>query len=343
MLRAARDAIAESGWGAGASPLLSGHSSLHRRLEQQLAELERTERAVVFGSGFAANVGTVAALVGPGDAIFSDANNHASLIDGCRLSRANVHIYRHTDAGHLAELLAAHGTAGRRLIVTDSLFSMDGVFAPLAELVELADEFDAMLLIDEAHATGVLGTRGSGLVEALGLEGRVDVRAGTLSKALGSCGGFVSGTEALAEWVTNAARPYVFSTAMPAAAAAAALAALDVVRTEPERRETLARRAGDLRERLRAEGFALGRSESHIITLLAGEANDAVALAAELAEQGFYVPAIRPPSVAPGTSRLRISLVHDHSPEMIDRLVAALVGLRTRSTATVGQTQAAPI
>ena len=239
------DALAREGWGSGASPLVTGHAALHRKLEERLAEFEGTEAALLFSSGFAANMGTIAALAGPGDVVFCDRKNHASLWDGCRLSRADVRVYPHGDCGGSGGRCLApdrrHGQYRRRLIVTDSLFSMDGDLAPLGGIGRLAEAFDAMLLVDEAHATGVFGPRGRGVAEHLGVEDRVPVRIGTLSKALGSVGGFVAGSRPLVEWLVNRARPYVFSTAAPAAAAAAAIAALDIVRDEPQRREGLAR------------------------------------------------------------------------------------------------------
>jgi 8-amino-7-oxononanoate synthase len=267
----------------------------------------------------------VPALADRGDAIFADAKNHASLIDGCRLSRAETHVYRHNDAAHLAELLAAHAPAARRtLIVTDTLFSMDGDVAPLAEIAALARGYDAMLLLDEAHATGVFGDRGRGLAEAAGIEYDGLIRVGTLSKAFGAAGGFVVGPQALIDYLANRARSYVFSTAQPASTAAAALVALHVVADEPQRRTQLLAAAATLRKRLQAAGWRTGDSRSQIIPIAVGPAADAVALSQRLREAGFWVPAIRPPSVPPGESLLRLSLTASHTPEMVDGLLAAL-------------------
>jgi 8-amino-7-oxononanoate synthase len=321
---AAQQAAQQEGWGAGASPLVSGYSASHQRLEERLAAFEGTEAALLFPSGFAANQGTIAALVGRDDAVFADALNHASLIDGCRLSRAAVHVYPHCDCQRLAEMLKGAAGCRRRLIVTDSLFSMDGDVAPLAELADLAEQFDAMLLIDEAHATGVFGERGRGLAEELGVEDRVHVRIGTLSKALGSAGGFVTGSRTLVEWLVNRARPYIFSTAQPPGVSAAAIAALAIVEQEPERRTALLATSAAVREALRSQGWNIGRSESQVIPLIVGPATSALELSARLREQGFLVPAIRPPSVPAGQSRLRISLTAGHTPEMVDALLAAL-------------------
>jgi 8-amino-7-oxononanoate synthase len=321
-------ALAMDGWGSGASPLLGGHAESHRRLEARLAEFEATEAALVFGSGFAANSGAIAALVGPGDAVFSDRKNHASLLDGCRLSRADVRVYPHGDVVELDRLLVNAGRYRRRLIATDSLFSMDGDFAPLVELAALAEKHGAMLLVDEAHATGVFGLHGRGVAELLGVEDRVDVRVGTLSKALGSIGGFVAGSRSLIDWLVNRARPYIYSTAMPAAAAAASLAALDIIREEPQRRTQLLTRADELRQRLVAHGWDVGRSTSQIIPILIGQPDRAVCLSEQLLDRGFYVPAVRPPTVPEGDSCLRLSLTWGHTEETIDSVIAALGELR---------------
>jgi 8-amino-7-oxononanoate synthase len=242
------------------------------------------------------------------------------LIDGCRLSRAAVHIYRHGDVADLETLLKSAGSYRRRLIVTDSVFSMDGDLAPLVELADLAERYDAMLMVDEAHATGVLGKSGRGLAEQLGVERRVDVHVGTLSKALGSVGGFVAGSRALIDWLMNRARPYVFSTASPPAASAAAIASLDIVAAEPWRRTELLAKAERLRERLRGEGWNVGNSSSQIIPVFIGDPGETMNLAARLRSSGLWVPGIRPPSVPAGESLLRISLSFGHTDEMLGRL-----------------------
>ncbi len=321
---AVRQAMDQFGWGAGASPLILGYTTLHQRLAERLARFENTEAALVFTSGFAANAGTVAALVGPGDVVFTDRNNHASLLDGCRLCRADVRSYGHGDWKGLERLLERRTEYRRRLIVTDSLFSMDGDFAPLAELADLACRYEAMLLVDEAHATGVFGRCGRGLVEHFGLEDRVPVRVGTLSKALGGLGGFVVGSRALIEWLVNRARPYIYSTAAPAAVAAAAMAAIDIVEQEPNRRTTLLERAACLRQRLAELGWNIGRSESQIIPIIVGEPSRALVLAARLREQGIFVPAIRPPTVPEGKACLRVSLTYTHTEEEIEQLLQTL-------------------
>lgn len=318
------EAIESQGWGSGASPLVTGHADLHRRLEEQLAQFEDADAALLFSSGFAANAGTVAALAGPGDVVYGDRKNHASLWDGCRLSRADVRTYQHNDCRELGSLLAKSSKYRRRLIVTDGLFSMDGDLAPLGELADLAERHDAMLLVDEAHATGVFGRNGRGAAEHLGVEHRVHVRIGTLSKALGSIGGFTVGSRPLIEWLLNRARPYVFSTAAPAATAAAALAALDIVRHEPERCKTLLARAESLRAELTSRGWNVGASVSQIIPIIVGDAGRAVQLSHQLLTHGFFIPAIRPPTVPNGEACLRLSLAANHTDDMIASLLTAL-------------------
>ncbi|MGC3971512.1 MAG: 8-amino-7-oxononanoate synthase [Pirellulales bacterium] len=325
---AASAAMQAEGFGSGSSPLIVGHAASHARLEQTLAEFEGVEAALLTSTGYAANVGAVTALVGRGDVVFSDALNHASLIDGCRLSRAEVRIYPHGDMETLAAELRDAYAFRRRLIVTDGLFSMDGDLAPLGDLAELAEHHEAMLLVDEAHATGVFGAQGRGTCEAAGVEEAVDVRIGTLSKALGAIGGFVAGRKSLTEWLVNRARSYIFSTALPPAAAAAAVAAIDLVRQEPQRRTELLARAAELRDALAGDGWDVGESGSQIIPLVVGEAGETMRLAARLRERGFLVPPIRPPSVPDGQCRLRLSLSYTHTPQMIGDLRAALKELR---------------
>lgn len=321
---AVREALEETGWGSGASPLVAGREALHARLEAELARFEGTDAALLFPTGLAANLGTISALVGRGDLIFSDAKNHASIVDGCRLAGARIEIYPHGDVDYLRQHLPQTAGFRRRLIVTDSLFSVDGDLAPLAELAELAERHGAMLMIDEAHATGVFGQGGRGVAEHLGVEAGVHVRVGTLSKALGSLGGFVAGRRSLIDWLANRARPYVFSTAPPAAACAPALAALRIVRQEPERRIQLLDRAARLRDRLRRRGWRIGRTQSQIIPLVLGAPERALRLSSDLRERGFFVPAFRPPSVPVGQSLLRISLSYAHGEDVIEQLADAL-------------------
>ena len=356
VVAAAAAAARDEGWGAGASPLVTGRHPAHERLEARLAEFMNAEAALLYPTGFAANLGTIGALVGRGDLVFSDALNHASLIDGCRLSRATIEVYHHHDLEALADRLGstASRTARRRLIVTDALFSMDGSAAPLPELCELAERFGAMLMVDEAHALGVVGASGRGVCEAQGVEERVGVRVGTLSKSLASSGGFVVGSGKLIDWLANRARSYVFSTAGTPAAAAAALAALDVIAAEPQRREQLHERFSGLVRSLAAQGWRLSADSENdesnrqqrsggstngaaslpkaaklpevgaIVPVIVGPSEPTLALAARLAERGLWVPAIRPPTVPDGTARLRISLSSAHTPDMLARLVEVL-------------------
>lgn len=328
--RAVADALPREGWGSGASPLIAGRSRLHVELEECLATWEGAEAALLFSSGYAANVGAITALAGRGDILFSDANNHASIIDGCRLSGARVQVFPHRDLDYVQRALAQAGSFRRRLIVTDALFSMDGDLAPLPDLAELAERHAAMLLVDEAHATGVFGDHGRGACEHFGVEDGVHVRVGTLSKALGSAGGFISGRKSLIDWLANRARSYVFSTAPPAACCAAALAALQMVQEEPQRRSRLRKRAEQLRGRLRAQGWSTGESESQIIPVILGEPDPTMRMAAWLLDHGLFVPGIRPPSVPEGQSLLRISLSWSHTDEMIQRLVAAMEKAKER-------------
>jgi 8-amino-7-oxononanoate synthase len=334
LAQAAARAAHRYGCGAGASPLISGLLPPLRALEHDLAAWEGTEAALVFASGFAANLALVSTLAGCEDAIFSDELNHASLIDGCRLSRARVHVFRHRDAGQLGELLRREGpSARRRLIVSDTVFSMDGDLAPLGEFYDLARRHDALLLLDEAHATGVLGEHGRGATEVLppppGLEEKV-VRMGTLSKALGAQGGFVCGSRRLITWLVNYARPYIFSTALAPPTAAAARAAVRIVQEEPGRRQRVLHLSARLREALAGQGLSSARPACPIVPLLVGDASDAVAWSAGLEERGLLVPAVRPPSVPEGTARLRISLTAGHTEEDVDRLASELArcGLR---------------
>lgn len=324
LVRAAVAAAREAGVGRGASPLICGRSELHAELERRLAAFEGAEAALLFPSGFAANAGIVPALVDRGDAIFADAKNHASLIDGCRLSRAVTHVYPHGNVEALEQLLERAGAAGRRLIVTDTLFSMDGDLAPLGALVELAARYGAMLLVDEAHATGVFGAGGRGVAEAAGVEYEGMIRVGTLSKALGAAGGFVAGSAELIEYLANRARSYVFSTAQPAPIAAAAIAALDIVAAEPGVRVALLDRAAELRRRLAAQGWNTGASASQIVPIVIGEPAAAVELSGRLRAAGYWAPAIRPPSVPAGESLLRLTITAGHTAETLEGLVGAV-------------------
>jgi len=326
---AASGAMNDHGLGARASPLVTGRTHWHVRLEQSLAALKQTEAAILFPSGYAANLGTVPALVGAEDVIYCDRLNHASLIDGCRLSRARFRVYPHRDLSTLRQELEKGNTFRRRLIVTDSLFSMDGDHAPLRQLVDLAEEFNAMLLVDEAHATGIYGPRGGGLLEQQEIHSPNVIAMGTLSKAIGLQGGFVAGPAELIAWLWNAARTQVFSTALPIPVCAAALQAIELIHGEPERRTQLLEKSAHVQEELRCQGWTIPQAVAGpILPIIVGEAGRALVLADELEKQEILVAAIRPPTVPPQTARLRISLNAAHSEEGIERLLQALRGLR---------------
>ena len=317
--------VLRGGWGSGASPLIVGRSAMHAELERRLATFLGCETSLLFPSGFAANAGTIPTLVGKDDVIFSDAKNHASIIDGCRLSGAKIVVYPHVNADALEKLMQNHASeANKRLIVTDSLFSMDGNTAPIERLAELAREHDAMLMVDEAHALGVVGPNGRGVAAEADLVNSVDVLVGTLSKSFGSHGGFVAGSTKLIDYLANRARSYVFSTASPVTASAVALAALGIIRDEPVRRERLLQTADNLRSQLQSSGWNTGQSQYQIIPIVLGEAKRAIELSARLREKGFWVPCIRPPTVPAGESCLRISLCSGHSKEMVSALVEVL-------------------
>ena len=311
--RAAAEAALEYGAGAGSARLIVGTSAPHAALERDIAELKQTEAAVVLSSGYHANAGVLPILAGAEDVIFSDGLNHASLIDGCRLSRAAVRVYRHADADHLDRLLRDADGFRHRLIVTETVFGMDGDLAPLADLVALARRHDAWIVVDEAHATGVFGRNGGGLVSQLRLTETVDVQIGTLSKALGSLGGYVAGSAALIDWVVNAARTFIYTTALPPAAVGAARAAIALLTAEPERRDRLWAHATWLREHLTRIGFRLGPSRSPILPVLVGDAEAAVRLGDALLAHGVLAPAIRPPTVPDGTARLRVTPMATHT------------------------------
>jgi 8-amino-7-oxononanoate synthase len=330
---AAVESCRADGVGRGASPLVVGRGLVHDRLECQLAQFEQTEAALLFPSGYAVNAGVIPALVDRGDVILGDVKNHASLIDGCRLSHAEKHVYPHANMESLERRLKQSMHFRRRLIVTDTLFSMDGDLAPLPQLAQLADRYRAILMVDEAHATGVLGKHGRGAVEQFvredpHLKNGVHVRVGTLSKALGSAGGFVCGSESLICWLANRARTYVFSTAHPAALSAAALEALAVVRQEPERRQRVLSHAAWLRKRLQEQGWNTGRSVCQIVPIVIGSPVQTMQLAGQLRDSGFLVPGIRPPSVSAGESMLRISICHGHSMGMLEDLLQTFHTLR---------------
>lgn len=319
---AAINAIRRYGVGAGASRLVSGSLRPHRELEERLAAFKRVEATLVFTTGYQANLGLIPTLAEERAVIYADRLCHASLIDACRLCEIPLRIYRHRDYMQLSRLLQkGHASA---LVVTDGVFSMDGDVAPLPDLYKAVEQSVATLVVDDAHGTGVMGHTGRGTVEHWGLEGLPIVQMGTLSKALGGLGGFVAGSRDLIEYLVNRARPFIYTTALPPALAAAALAALDVIEAEPERRERLWSLRHRLHEGIRQLGFDTLDSQSPIIPLLVGDTDAACSLSEALLAHGIYAPAIRPPTVPAGTSRIRMSVTAGHRPEQIDYALEAL-------------------
>jgi 8-amino-7-oxononanoate synthase len=311
---AAAAAAMRWGVGAGASRLVSGTMTIHRRLEERLAAFKGRESALLFGSGYLANTGVIAALARPGDVVFSDELNHASIIDGCRLSRAEVFVYDHCDVEHLAwGIEQAEGRGA--LIVTDSVFSMDGDVAPLQDIVELAGRSRVRVVVDEAHGTGTLGPGGRGALAEAGVEDQVDVIVGTLGKALGSYGAFAACDERMARYLVNAARTFIFSTALPPPAVAGALAALELLQERPRRVEKLAANSAALRTELERAGFDTRGSRTHIVPLVLGDAELAMRICARALNDGVFAQAIRPPTVPHMTSRLRLAVMASHSVE----------------------------
>jgi 8-amino-7-oxononanoate synthase len=321
VLAAAQQAIAQWGTGSGGSRLLSGNTDLHLELEAALARLKGTEDAVLFASGYQANVGAVTALCTRGDAIASDRLNHASLIDAARQSRADVHVYEHANAQAARTALQGATRARRRLLVTDGVFSMDGDEAPLRELVQAARETDSLLMVDDAHGTGVLAG-GRGTAAAHGAD--VDVHMGTLSKALASQGGFIAGTAEFCQWLRNVSRPFIFSTAPAPASMAAALAALRVMEREPARVERLQANAARLRKGLRALGLRVPEGRAAILPIVVGSEEAAMATMHGLEESGVYAGAVRPPTVPPGSCRIRVTVMATHTEQHLDACVEAM-------------------
>jgi len=323
IVQAAVEAAERHGVGQGASHLLSGHSVVHERLESALAQFVRMPRALHFSSGYQANIGAITALAGAEDEVFSDALNHASLIDGARLSRARVTRYPHADLDALSRALAA-SEAKTRLVVTDAVFSMDGDIAPVPALLELCERHDALLVLDDAHGFGVLGPQGRGTPEHFRVRSPRIVYVGTLGKAAGVSGAFVAGGEEVVETVLQRARTYIYTTAAPAMLAAAVEASLELISGEEWRREQLRKLVDTLRRALRETGMGIAPSDTPIQPLVLGTNERALDAAAKLRELGILVPAIRPPTVPEGTARLRISLSAAHTAHDVARLAAAL-------------------
>ena len=319
VVEAAGRALGKYGTGSGGSRLVSGSTDLHRELEERIASFKSADAAILFSSGYLANIGTISSLIGEGDMVYSDELNHASIIDGCRLSRADIRIYRHLDSGHLeSQLSSDRNRKGKRLIVTDTVFSMDGDLARLPRLVELSESFGCMLMVDEAHATGVLGERGSGATEHFGVEDEVPIVMGTLSKAIGSLGGYIAGSQELIDFIRNRVRSYIFDTSLPAASLAASIAAIDIIENEPGRREHLWRLIKMFKSGIGDIGLTVLPSDSAIVPVLVGGAGPALEFASALRENGVYTPAVRPPSVPEGMCRIRATLMAGHTEEHVE-------------------------
>ena len=321
---AAIRAVKELGAGSGSVRTIAGTMDLHMELERKIAAFKKTEASVVFQSGFAANAGTVSSLLGKEDLILSDELNHASIIDGARLSRAAIRVFPHKDVNALRALLEETSSVKRRLVITDGVFSMDGDIAPLREISALAREHGAIMMVDDAHASGVLGKNGRGTIDHFGVHGQVDIQVGTLSKAVGVLGGYVCGTKSLIEYLYHRARPFLFSTSHPPAVAAACLAAFEVLEQEPERIERLWSNTKRFRAGLQSLGFDTGQSETPIIPIMVGEADRAMKLSDRAFERGVFAQGIGYPTVAKGKARLRTIVTATHTEEELDKALEIL-------------------
>jgi glycine C-acetyltransferase len=320
LVEAALEATRKYGVGSGAVRTISGTMAMHMELERRIAAFKHSEACVVFQSGFAANAGTVAAVLGPDDHIISDELNHASIIDGCRLSKAKIHVFPHKDAARAGEILAELADQpGRKLLITDGVFSMDGDIGPLPALVEVAQKYGAIMMVDDAHASGVLGRAGRGTVDHFGLHGRVHIQVGTLSKAVGVLGGYVCGSRDLIEFLYHRARPFLFSTSHPPAVTAACMAAFDVMESEPERMQNLWENTRYFKRQLAIAGFFTGMSETPITPLIVGEAKTAHEFSRQLFDEGVLATGIGFPTVPQGKARVRTIVTATHTREQLDR------------------------
>ncbi|BBO17085.1 8-amino-7-oxononanoate synthase [Candidatus Brocadia pituitae] len=321
--QAAIDSIHQYGWGAGASRLVSGTMTLHQELEKKIAEFKGTEAALLFPTGYMANLGALCAFVSKGDIVVGDKLNHASIIDGCRLSGATFRIYPHKDVSQLESLLQRSSGYRRKLVVTDSVFSMDGDTAPLTEIAGIAKKYDAILMVDDAHATGVFGKQGKGLIEHYSLEGKIDIVMGSFSKAIGSVGGFIAGSKPLIDFLKNKARPFIYTTALPPAVCAASLTGLTLIQEDASLINRLWKNIACLKSQLSKfmNTITIG---SPIVPIILGSAEETLSASQKLYHYGIQIPAIRPPTVPPDTSRLRISLMATHNEYDIKRLTETL-------------------
>ena len=325
LIEAAIEATRKYGAGSGAVRTISGTMDLHLELERKIAAFKNVEACVVFQSGFAANAGTVSAILTPEDHIISDALNHASIIDGCRLSRAKIHVFPHRDMETAeAKLAALEGVPGHKLLITDGVFSMEGDIGPLPALVELAEKYGAIMMVDDAHSSGVLGRAGRGTVDHFGLDGRVQIQVGTLSKAIGVLGGYVCGSRDLIDFLYHRARPFLFSTSHPPSVAASCIAAFDILEQEPERMRNLWKNTEYFRASLKAAGFDTGASETPIIPIMVGQAKTAFAFSRALFEEGLLATGIGFPTVPEGKARIRTIVTATHTAEQLDQATEIL-------------------
>lgn len=321
--------------GVSASRLMTGSTKLHHELEKRIAEFKHKPAGIVFNSGYQANVGIISALCGRGDCIFSDRLNHASIVDGALLSGAKVFRFKHNDAEHLESLIAEHrADHNEALIVTETVFSMDGDISPIKEIASLKEKYSCMLMVDEAHATGIFGKTGSGIVNQNDLADHVDIIMGTFSKALGGFGAYAATSETIRDYLINTCRSFIYSTALPAAIIAANIAALEIIENEPHRRETLIAESSLFRELLTNKGLTV-RGETQIVPVITGKSNKCVQLSERLKEKGYWVTPVRPPTVPKGEARLRISLSFDHSRETLDKFAEDIHSVFSDGTVTL--------
>jgi 8-amino-7-oxononanoate synthase len=327
LIKAGISATKKYGVSAGASRLISGNMIPHEQLEHDIATFKNTQAALVFNSGYHANIGIISAIADKETIVLSDELNHASIIDGIRLSKAQVHIYKHCDANMVEDILKKSNKsvkAKRKLIVTDSVFSMDGDIAPLPELVMLAEKYNALIMIDEAHATGVLGKNGRGAAEMLGVSDKIHIQMGTLGKALGSFGAYVAGSKQLIDYLINRSRPFIFTTALPPAVCAVSSKAIELVQKQPELRQNLQYNINFLKKGLKKIGYKIPDAPTPIIPLIIGDTDKTLQLSSLLLEEGIFVSAIRPPSVPEGTSRLRLTVTATHTRHMLEMVLDAI-------------------
>lgn len=321
---AAKEAVEKYGSGSGASRLVCGNLELNGKLEGKIAKLKKKECALLFSTGYMANIGIITSLMNKEDVIFSDELNHASIIDGCKMSRAETRVYPHNDMDALERLLKETRHCTHRLIVTDGIFSMEGDISPLPDLVSLAERYECMVMVDDAHATGVLGTNGGGTGEHFALEDKIDIAMGTLGKALGGFGAFVAGSRRLREFLINRARPFIFTTGLPPAVIASGIAALELLEEEPEIKMRLWENVGFFKKRVEELGFNTLRSETQIIPVLVGDTSLTMRMGEMLLNEGVFVQGIRPPTVPQGSSRLRITIMATHTQSELECALEAM-------------------